>query len=61
MDQHHYDEALHGRKPKVDLPFQAFKEIIVRIDIAPSATTDRLMAGIGKAVPLVVAGAAPAG
>ena len=62
MDQHHYDEALHGPKPKVDLPFQAFKEIIVRIDIAPSGTTDRLMAGIGRAVPLVVdGGTAPSG
>ena len=59
IDQHQFDPALHGPKPKVDLPFQAFKEIIVRVDIAPSDTTDRLMAGIGRAVPLLVAGATP--
>jgi hypothetical protein len=32
-DQHAYDARLHGEKQPFDLPFVAFKEILVRIDI----------------------------
>jgi hypothetical protein len=43
MDQHQYDQSLHGEKLNQPLQFLAFKEVVVRIDVGSLNTMEPLL------------------
>lgn len=53
IDQHRYDPGSHGPKPEFPLPFRAFAEIVVRIDIGEGLSADPIMERMKPLEPLV--------
>lgn len=44
VDQHHYQEALHGKKEKQRFRFRAFEETVIVIDLKPRASEHPVVA-----------------
>jgi hypothetical protein len=47
INQHHYDETLHGAKTTLAFPFIAFREIVVLIDIGDGRAVDAMLEKLG--------------
>jgi hypothetical protein len=56
IDQHQYDEKLHGAKTAIELPFRAYREIVARIEIGDGSGADAIMERMKPVVSLYDSG-----